>query len=210
VSTIPPYQLWQTREEKAALEARNGLLLSESVEKMVEPSKAGFRMTPELLCDLQSLAIKDIYTCAGKFRTVDVRITNTPHVPPRWQDVPRYAEEMCSYVNGNFGKSALHLAAYLMWRHNWIHPFAGGNGRTSRAISYLVLNVRLGFVLPGHNTIAQQIVKCRDPYYDALKSADQSERDGRLDLSAMEELLSNMLAAQLLSVHNKAQNSATQ
>jgi Fic family protein len=117
---------------------------------------------------------------------------------------------MCSYVNGNFGKSALHLAAYLMWRHNWIHPFAGGNGRTSRAISYLVLNVRLGFVLPGHNTIAQQIVKCRDPYYDALKSADQSERDGRLDLSAMEELLSNMLAAQLLSVHNKAQNSATQ
>jgi Fic family protein len=91
-----------------------------------------------------------------------------------------------------------------MWRHNWIHPFAGGNGRTSRGVSYLVLSVRLGFVLPGKNTIAQQIEKRRDTYYDALKTADQAEREGKIDVSQMEELLSNMLGAQLLSVHSQA------
>jgi Fic family protein len=91
-----------------------------------------------------------------------------------------------------------------MWRHNWIHPFMGGNGRTSRGLSYLVLNVRLGFNLPGQNTIAQQIEMKRGPYIKALTAADESAREGEVDLSEMEELLSNMLAAQLLFVHDKA------
>jgi Fic family protein len=204
MSTSPPYQLYTTREQKADLEARNGLLLFSETERMVEASKAGFSLTPQLLCDLHKLVIQDIYVCAGCFRKWNVGITNTTHVPPPWEEVGRYVDEMCAYVNDNFGKSAIHLASYLMWRHNWIHPFAGGNGRTSRGVSYLVLNVRLGFVLPGKNTIAQQIVKCRDPYYDALKAADQAAREGRIDVSRMEELLSDMLAAQLLSVHSQA------
>jgi Fic family protein len=46
----------------------------------------------------------------------------------------------------------IHLAAYLMWRLNWIHPFADGNGRTSRIISYVVLSIRAGAILPGTPT----------------------------------------------------------
>ena len=91
-----------------------------------------------------------------------------------------------------------------MWRINWIHPFFGGNGRTSRATSYLLLNVRMGFNLPGLNTIAQQIEKNRDPYFLALEAADESNKRGVIDVSAMESLMSQMLAAQLLSVHSKA------
>ncbi|HET9282483.1 MAG TPA: Fic family protein [Candidatus Angelobacter sp.] len=53
-------------------------------------------------------------------------------------------------------KSAIHLAAYVIWRLNWIHPFADGNGRTSRALSYLVLCTRLGERLPGTVTIPDQ------------------------------------------------------
>jgi Fic family protein len=204
VSTIPNNQLYTTREQKADLEARNGLLLFSEIQRMVEASKAGFTLTPQLLLELHTLVIQDLYACAGTFRNVNVAITNTSHVPPRWQHVPEHVDKMCAYVNENFGKSALHLAAYLMWRHNWIHPFAGGNGRTSRGVSYLVLSVRLGFVLPGKRTIAQQIEKCRDPYYDALKAADQAACEGRIDVSQMEELLSNMLGAQLLSVHTQA------
>jgi Fic family protein len=206
MSTTPPYQLYTTREQKADLEARNGLLLFSAIEKMVGPAKAGFSLNAELLCELHRLVIQDIYTCSGCFRKVNVGIMNTRHVPPPWQKVEGFVDEMCSYVNDNFGKSAIHLAAYLMWRHNWIHPFAGGNGRTSRGVSYLVLCVRLGFVLPGKNTIPQQIVKSRDPYYEALQAADEAARDGRLDVSQMEELLSNMLAAQLLSVHSQARS----
>src|SRR5271157_2441984 len=194
MSARPEYQLYDSREQKAALEARNGLLLFEAIEKMVTDSKAGFSLTPNTLCTLHKIVIQDIYTCAGQFRTSPVYISrpgivdNSQHQPPAWPLVNSYVEEMCRYVNENFGKSPLHLAAYLMWRHNWIHPFMGGNGRTSRGLSYLVLNVRLGFNLPGHNTIAQQIEVNRDPYIKALTSADESARVGEVDLSDMEEL----------------------
>lgn len=204
MSTRPIYQLYDNREQKAALESRNGLLLFEAIERMVEPSKAGFSLTPDTLLSLHELVIRDLYTCAGQFRVVNVGITNSLHQPPNWEQVPKLVGEMCTYVNENFGRSPIHLAAYLMWRHNWIHPFTGGNGRTSRGISYLVLNVRLGFCLPGKRTIPQQIMTNRDPYYEALWAADAAEREGRLDVSAMESLLSDMLGAQLLSVHEQA------
>lgn len=107
---------------------------------------------------------------------------------------------MCDYVNGNWGKSPLHLAAYVMWRLNWIHPFSGGNGRTSRAISYLVLCARLGYRLVGTKTIPEQIVASRQPHYSALDAADAAYVDGKIDVTAMEGLLGQMRAVQLSSV----------
>jgi Fic family protein len=95
-----------------------------------------------------------------------------------------------------------------MWRLNWIHPFADGNGRTSRAASYLVLCVRSGSALPGTNTIPEQISKAKASYYDALEAADQACLKGRLDLSALEDLLSTALAAQLADFHRTATGKA--
>jgi Fic family protein len=111
---------------------------------------------------------------------------------------------MCAYVNDGWDKTPIHLAAYLMWRLNWIHPFFGGNGRTSRAVSYLILCAKLGFVLPGAQTIPDQIVAHRQPYFDALQAADAAWESGQLDLSQMESLLGDLLATQLLSIHNQA------
>ena len=37
----------------------------------------------------------------------------------------------------------LFVAAYVLWRICWIHPFDDGNGRTARAASYFVLCQRL-------------------------------------------------------------------
>jgi Fic family protein len=91
-----------------------------------------------------------------------------------------------------------------MWRINWIHPFAGGNGRTSRATSYLALCVRLGYRLPGTVTIPEQIVAKRQPYYEALDAADAAWAGGMLDVSEMEKLIAGQLAVQLVSVHRAA------
>jgi Fic family protein len=88
-----------------------------------------------------------------------------------------------------------------MWRLNWIHPFAGGNGRTSRAVSYLVLCAKLGYRIPGTKTIPDQIVDCRAPYYEALDAALEK---GSIDVRGMEALLTNMLAVQLSSILKKA------
>jgi Fic family protein len=207
-----PHQLFDTPEQKADLEARNGLLQFDEVRKLVAQSLGGFRLTPEILRNLQYLAIHDIYTCAGNFRTGPVYLHRADpdpdlHQPPLWEQVIPLVDEMCEYVNTHFTMSALHLTAYVMWRHNWIHPFFGGNGRVSRALSYFVLCARLGYYLPGSPTVPQQIAdvpKNRHRYYQALQAADASDRNGRLDVSVMEELVSDCLGAQLYSVHQQA------
>lgn len=112
----------------------------------------------------------------------------------------------CAITSTTTGKMRrpAHLSAYLMWRMNWIHPFFGGNGRTSRAISYLALCAKLGFVLPGTKTIPELIAEDRDPYYKALRLADVEWEKQLLDVSAMEDLISRLLAAQLVQIHEQA------
>ena len=112
---------------------------------------------------------------------------------------------MCDYVNSHGDdRTAIHLAAYVMWRLNWIHPFTDGNGRTSRIVSYVVLGARLKSVLRGKNTIPDQIVDNRTPYFEALEAADRAWREERIDVSKMEELLEGMLAVQLRSMIEQA------
>jgi Fic family protein len=87
---------------------------------------------------------------------------------------------------------------------NWIHPFADGNGRTARAISYVVLSVKLDSLLPGTPTIPEQIASNKDPYYRALEEADRAWAQNKIDVSALESLLGDMLAQQLLNAAKEA------
>lgn len=91
-----------------------------------------------------------------------------------------------------------------MWRLNWIHPFDDGNGRTSRIASYVVLMIRSGFILPGTPTIPDQIVQDRSGYFRSLDASDEACREGRIDVSRMEELLGRMLARQLAGFYQLA------
>lgn len=115
---------------------------------------------------------------------------------------------MCDYVSDNWSRTAFHLASYLMWRLNWIHPFADGNGRTSRILSYVVLCIRLGHKLPGTPTIPEQIVADRRPYFAALDAADAATKEGHVDVGAMEEMLKGMLATQLMGLIKEASGGA--
>jgi Fic family protein len=199
--------LFKDKEEKARLEARNGLLQFDEVLRLADAAHQSgqFRLRPSVVQAMQRIAIKDIYTCAGNFRTGPVVIHGTSHQPPNPEDIPRLVEELCDYVNDNWQQSTpVHLSAYVMWRVNWIHPFAGGNGRTSRAVSYLALLAKLGYKLPGTPTIPELIVDKRQPYYEALDAADAAWAAGRVDVSEMESLLSSLLARQLVTVYRAA------
>ncbi len=177
--------------------------------RLVGASGGKLDITPDLLKNLQHLAVRDIYTCAGNFRNGAIFIRGTPHVPPEHTEVPRLVQEMCKYANSSCAdRPPIHTASYLLWRLNWIHPFFGGNGRTSRAVSYLALCVRLGFVLPGKETIPEQIMANRQPYYDALDEADAVWKEhGTVDVSKMEQMMSAMLAHQLYDIHIAATSS---
>jgi len=112
---------------------------------------------------------------------------------------------MCDYVNQNWNNALpVDLAAYVMWRVNWIHPFFGGNGRTARSASYLVLCAKLGFLPAGNPTIPELIAANREPYYQALRSADTAWANGRLDVSEMRNVISSALAEQLVRIFGRA------
>lgn len=201
-------QLIGDADERARVEAANGLRQFDHVLDLVRESTAPerkFKLRPSMLLGLQRTALNGLTNYAGTWRPGEVVIGKSKHTPPGAHRVPELVEDMCDYVNANFeSKSAVHLAAYVMWRLNWIHPFVDGNGRTSRAASYLVLCAKSGHVLPGTKTIPEQIAQNKKPYYEALEAADAQWKAGRVDLKALEDMLSAALATQLADYHRTA------
>jgi Fic family protein len=196
-------------DERARREAENGLKQFDSVIGLVERYLAErwkFALRLSILLGLHRDALLGIHPLAGNFRPSTVEIRGSKHVPPDAYLVPQLVEELCDYVNDNWGSaSPLHLAAYVMWRLNWIHPFADGNGRTARATSYLILCMKMGSRIPGTKTIPDLISENKKPYCDALEAADEIWiKENRVDLAALEELLGNLLAAQFLSAVEQA------
>ncbi|ANK88262.1 Fic family protein [Rhizobium sp. MC63] len=189
---------------RAEAEARNGLLQFDLARDMiVDAIDKGekWKLRPSMLLSLHREALQGISIYAGNFRPAEVSIEGSKHKPVGAFQVPGLIEDLCDYVNDNWTeKTAVHLASFVMWRLNWIHPFSDGNGRTSRMVSYLVLCVKLQLPLPGVKTIPDQIVDNRRPYFDALEAADAASEDGAFDLTKMEELIEGMLATQLASV----------
>jgi Fic family protein len=194
-------------QEKAAAEARNGFRQYDAAIGAIHTAldRGSFKLRPSLILSLQREALAGISSYAGNYRPGGVAIEGSKHEPVGAHLVPELIEEMCDYVNDHWNESTpLHPAAYLMWRLNWIHPFADGNGRTSRIISYVVLSIRAGAVLPGTPTIPDQIVDNRSPYFEALDAADSAYRDGKIDVSRMEDLLAGLLAKQLAGFYQAA------
>jgi Fic family protein len=193
--------------KRAEAEAANGLRQFDAGKGAAQEAidRQAFKLRPSLILGLHREALAGISLFAGNYRPSSVKISKSSHEPPPAHLVPELVEDLCEYINENWKTATpLHLAAYVMWRLNWIHPFADGNGRTSRIVSYVVLMVRSGFILPGTPTIPDQIVSDRRGYFGALDRADASWKEGSLDVTAMEELLGGMLARQLAAFYQSA------
>ena len=205
-------------EEIAAAEARNQLrqfdrlreLIAEATSSDVQKSQRPFRLRPSTIMELNHLAMKDLHPRPGAYRTIPIEIGGATHQPPRHEDVPALVEDLCDYVDEHRDQPPIHLAAYVMWRLNWIHPFYDGNGRTTRAVSYLMLCDRLGYGIPGTITIPTIIAREKHAYYDALQQADSAHWKGATDVAAMEALLDSALSLQLESVQRQARHPSDQ
>lgn len=192
---------------KAEAEARNGLRQYDLGVQIVQAAleRGAFKLRPSMILSLQREALEGISSYAGLFRPSGVEIQGSRHQPPPAHLVPELVEDMCDYVNEHWDVATpLHLASYVMWRLYWIHPFADGNGRTSRIASYVVLSINARMLLPGTRTISEQIVHNRMPYFEALDAADGAWAEGTLDLTKMEALLGAMLAEQLTNLYRQA------
>lgn len=188
-------------DKVAEIEAENAINQFDAVLDLideVERDGRSFRLRVSTIQALHRLAMDRLSRYAGNWRPGGVTIGHSKHVPPDAHLVAGLMEEMCDWINDNWNnKTALELSAYVMWRLNWVHPFDDGNGRTSRAVSYLVLCSKVGSRLPGRTTIPELIAANKAPYYDALEAIDQSFEANDLDLTPINDLLETCLAEQL-------------
>lgn len=149
-----------------------------------------------LLWALNHVAVANISQFGGRFRKEPIYVGD--HVPPHFKDVDNWMDRFISTVQENwYIWTPTELAAYGLWRMNWIHPFVEGNGRTARAICYFLLCVRSGTLLRGKKILPERIRESRPRYEAALQAADQAWDAGHLDFSAMEDYLAGLVAAQL-------------
>jgi Fic family protein len=132
-------------KKKAEAEARNGLRQYDAGIKAIQTAldRGTFKLRPSLILGLHREALNGISSYAGNYRPAGVQIQGSKHQPPGAHLVPELIEDLCDYVNEKWTEATpIHLASYVMWRLNWVHPFADGNGRTARITSYVVLSIR--------------------------------------------------------------------
>lgn len=158
-----------------------------------------FKVDHDLIRHLNGHGVTNLCESAGAYRKVPIWIKNTPHVPPHADKVPEYMDAFLRYLHDAWASAtATHLAAYALWRINWIHPFVEGNGRTARAMCYLILCVKHGMWLPGAPTIPKLIRANLSPYYAALRECDKAtDERGRIDISPLESYIEELLTKQL-------------
>ena len=146
---------------------------------------------------LNYAAVANIAQMGGRYREDPILVGN--HIPPHFRDVPNLMDRFFSVVHENWTLSdhPTLVAAYALWRLNWIHPFVEGNGRTARAASYYLLCMKQGRLLEGKKTVPERIREDRTPYYAALQAADVAWEKGVLDVSVMADYLQGLLKGQL-------------
>ena len=137
-------------------------------------------------------AVVGLYESAGKYRAGEVQVGDFMPVPH--YKVDSLMNDCINQINWQWQiMNPIELAAWALWRINWIHPFENGNGRTSRAVCYFVLCVRAGNLLPGENVLPELLRRERDEYVRALRHADSHHGD----VTQLTDLLNTLLNEQI-------------
>lgn len=129
-----------------------------------------FKVSEDIILTLHRLFCGGIDVAnAGRYREYQVFITGTEYAPPQFDEIPALMKELTGELSDNSGH--LHpvlLAAFAHRRLVDVHPFADGNGRTSRLLMNLIL------VNGGYQIVSIPPVLRLD-YINALKAAQREQ-----------------------------------
>lgn len=145
----------------------------------------------------------------GAFRTKQVVITQSNHMPPAASLVPSLMKDVIEFINAdNMPQQDLFKTAIVHHRMAWIHPYDNGNGRVTRLVTYAML-AKQGFIDDkGFRILNPTAIFCnnRPRYYDMLAHADTGTDDAltewceyvlegiRIELEKVEALLNASFA----------------
>ncbi len=118
-----------------------------------------------------------------------------------FKEVPHLMDMFFSFIHENWGVEGVGdtptgLAAYVLWRLNWVHPFVEGNGRTARAACYYLICMHYGALLPGKKIVPERIRENREPCLRSVKAPIALEMMA-FRLSVLADYLAELLKGQL-------------
>lgn len=144
-------------------------------------AKGKISITPEFLKKVHAIGFKWIFpTAAGKFRTIDVEVSN--HKPPHFFRLPVLVLDFCRdlaerlhhlppFDDQRFLDALVELLAWSHHRFLWIHPFFDYNGRIGRLlINVVLLNLNLPPV-----ELHIEMRAGRRRYVQALQAGDRGD-----------------------------------
>ncbi|KPD24301.1 MULTISPECIES: Fic family protein [Idiomarina] len=138
----------------------------------------GSDITHHFIRELHHLVVGDLGRegdrTPGAYRTWNVEITQSNHVPPESFRVQSYMDELVEFINEKSAdKYDLLKTALAHHRFTWIHPFGNGNGRVVRLLTYALL-IKYGFNVKDGKILNPTAVFCNDKdfYYQRLSDAD--------------------------------------
>ncbi|WP_294392025.1 Fic family protein [uncultured Sphingomonas sp.] len=141
----------------------------------------------------------------GEYREEEVHIAANGvvvYVPPVHTEVAEYMRQFAMDLAVKWGgMSAVQIAAFCLWRINWIHPFKNGNGRTARAVAYTCICLKLGFIPGGSPTMIDLIMRNKPEFERLLMHADKTLDDnGVEDIEPLAAFVERLLVEQLSTI----------
>ncbi|MBT6251164.1 MAG: Fic family protein [Candidatus Marinimicrobia bacterium] len=153
------------------------------IEKNIDES---VEITTSFIKELHQLTVSGLKDegdhTPGIYRRWNVKISNSPHLPPKYDSVQEYMNELISFINkSDAGKYDLLKTAIAHHRFSWVHPFGNGNGRVVRLLTYAMM-IKYGFNVKEGKLINPTAVFCNDRnyYYQKLKEADEGDDESLL------------------------------
>lgn len=160
-----------------------------------------FKVNEHIIQALHSSATVHLVANPGNYRKEDTHISGSSHIPCDPKDIEDLIINLIVDVHKRWDSSnTFELAAYVLWRLVWIHPFEDGNGRTARALSYLIICLKEKTLLFGSRSYLSIIRENYSQHYIAhLRHADKTDRHGAVDIGPLAELLAEIVKIQLES-----------
>ena len=136
-------------------------------------------ITAQTLIDIAQIVTQNASdeTVEG-FRTVPVYVTGREGViytPPAAEQVPAMMDDLLNFIQS----SELHplfKACIAHFYFVYVHPFTDGNGRTARALSYMML-LRTGYDFFRYFSVSGLIAEERNSYYKSMRHVEASGND---------------------------------
>ncbi|WP_181313991.1 Fic family protein [Phreatobacter cathodiphilus] len=160
---------------------RQQLLLRDSIAVAL---RIPFRIDEHLVLALHAACATFLVERPGRYRTEPVFVSYSDRLFPDPEHVPTLVRELIVDVYRRWHEDdPFTLAAYALWRLNWIHPFDDANGRTARAVAVYIVSVKFGRWMPGRIDALQIIKGNHDRYVAALQHADRGMAPRRISWS---------------------------